>query len=898
MTCWHARSVADAARELGVDLTQGLSHVEAGRRLAQVGPNELLERGTKRPWRILWEQLTSTMVVILLVAAVASAAMGDLTDAVVILAILFLNALLGLAQEYRAEKAMAALKRLAVPHVQVLRDGAWGECSARAVVPGDVVRVEAGGRVPADARVIESASLRVQEAALTGESEPIEKVVGALSAESLPLGDRRSMIYLGTEVVFGRGQALVVGTGMSTELGRIAGLLQSVAREPTPLQKRMDQLGRRLAAAAVGLVGIIFVTGLLRGQDFKLMFLTAVSMAVAAIPEGLPAVVTIALALGAQRMLRRRALIRKLPAVETLGSVTIICSDKTGTLTQNRMTVSGLEVAGQRLDLDAPTGEARALVLAAGALCNDALLQTGSGTADGPAALGDPTEIALLVAAERFGLRKVDLERPLPRVAEWPFDAQRKRMTTLHAIDARTTDRAALRALVGVLGPVGGAGWCAVTKGAADGLVERASHVWDGEQVLALDAGGRSRIAAAQAGYARQGMRVLGVALRHWPERPASAGPEEVERDLIFLGLVAMIDPPRVEAAQAVATCRRAGIRPIMITGDHPLTASHIARALGIARDDRVLVGAEVEDLAPDALRAAAAEVSVFARVSPEHKLRIVQALQAGGQVVAMTGDGVNDAPALKQADIGVAMGITGTDVSKESADMVLQDDNFATIVAAVAEGRVIYDNIRKFIRYLLATNAAELWVMLLAPVVGLPLPLLPLQILWMNLVTDGLPALALGVEPAERQAMQRKPRPVREGILARGLGWYVVWMGLFMAVVSLWLGRHFWALGQAHWQSMLFTTLTLTQLANVLALRSERESFFTIGPLTNLPMLLAVGATAVLQVLLLYVPALQALFKTQPLTVPELALCLGLASLSFWVVEAAKWVRRRKPVS
>ena len=671
----------------------------------------------------------------------------------------------------------------------------------------------------------------------------------------------------------------------------------------------MDQLGHKLAIAAFVLVLVIFGAGLLQKNDLKLMFLTAVSMAVAAIPEGLPAVVTIALALGSQRMLRRHALIRKLPAVETLGSVTVVCSDKTGTLTQNRMTVTVLDAADERIDVvehlrgtrpvaqpgDAPAAvpedkPALAFLLAAGALCNDAALNPGAaaGTWEG---VGDPTEGALLVAAARLGLLKPDLDRALPRVAEVPFDSDRKRMTTIHRVDAATAPRAVRR----IVAAAGNREYVALTKGAADGLLDVSDRMWCRDHVEALDAAWRERVAGANARMADQGMRVLGVAMQSLAEPfPATGRADELERGLIFVGLVAMIDPPRPEVKQSVATCREAGIRTVMITGDHPLTAAYIARDLGILQGERVVTGAELEGLSPAALAAQVESVSVFARVSPEHKLNIVQALQEKGHVVAMTGDGVNDAPALRKADIGVAMGITGTDVSKEAGDMVLRDDNFATIVAAVEEGRVIYDNIRKFIKYLLATNSGELWVMLAAPLLGMPLPMLPLQILWMNLVTDGLPALALGVEPAERNVMRRRSYPVSESVFARGMGLYIIWIGALMALVSLGMGWWAWRAGHAHWQSMVFTTLTLAQLANVLALRSERESFFTIGPLSNKPLLAAVIVTTLLQLSILYVPFLQRTFKTQPLSWKELALSLGLASILFWAVELEKWIKRR----
>ncbi len=921
MRAWHTLDGLDVVRELNTDVQHGLSADEAARRLAAYGPNALVERGRKGPWRILWEQLTATLVVLLLAAATISLVLGDYKDAGAILAIVGLNAALGFVQEYRAERAIAALQRLAVPLVRVRRDGHVRLIAAHELVPGDVVLLEAGSLVPADCRILEAINLRVQEAALTGESEPVEKDPAPLPVAEVPLGDRRNMVYMGTAVAYGRGVAVVVATGMRTELGRIAELLQQVEHEPTPLQRRLDRLGRQLAGVALAIVAVIVAAGLLRGEDPRLMFLTAVGLAVAAVPEGLPAVVTITLTLGAQRMLRRRALIRKLPAVETLGSVTVICTDKTGTLTENRMTVTVLALPDRRVELagherrgnrlpapdtgtaPAPDGQpAVALVLAGGALCSDAVLEPGSGAP--LQVIGDPTEGALVVAAARFGLAKAALEARLPRMAELPFDPVRKRMTTVHAIDAVPAAQA---------GDMvdGNADWLATlrrafpemraivfTKGAVDGLLPVCSHIWVDGRPVPLDAAWRARIVQDHDRLAQQGMRVLGIAFKPVgavPEGLAGRALDTLEQELIFAGMVGMIDPPRPEAKSAVQRCREAGIRPVMVTGDHPLTAQQIARQLGIATDGHILTGQELNRIAAAELERAVEEVPVFARVSPEHKLRIVQALQAHGHIVAMTGDGVNDAPALKKADVGVAMGITGTDVAKEAADMVLLDDNFATIVAAVEEGRIIYDNIRKFIRYLLTTNSAEIWVMLLGPLLGLPLPLLPLQILWMNLVTDGLPALALGFEQAERDVMRRPPHPPGESIFARGLGRDVVWVGLLMSLLALGLGAWYWQSGRAEWQTVLFTTLTLSQLANVLAVRSERDSLFTIGFWSNWRLVAAVLLTVLVQLGLLYVPALQAIFGTVALPAGDLALTLVLSSMIFWIVEVQKWLLRSR---
>ncbi len=901
MADWYRKEANEVLSLLNSDAEAGLGLAEAQRRLAEHGPNELVERGLKSPWRILWEQFTELMVVILIVAAVISGALGDWKDTIAILAIVVLNAVLGFSQEFRAERAMAALKKLAVPTVKVRRDGHVVEISARELVPGDVVLLEAGDLVPADGRLLEAVNLRVEEAALTGESEPVEKHAQALDKPDLPIGDRVNMVYMGTVVTYGRGAAVITATGMDTELGRIADLIQTVEREPTPLQRRLEQLGKGLAVVALVIVGIVFVLGLLRGEDWQLMLLTAISMAVAAVPEGLPAVVTIALALGAQRMLKRQALIRKLPAVETLGSVTVICSDKTGTLTENRMTVTVLDVLGETQQVDTllergipvaeallqpgqqPSVRSLSLLVTAASLCNDANLEMVPG--DGYRAVGDPTEGALVVAAAKIGLLKADLDKRWPRVAEVPFTAERKRMTTVHQVGANPEQTKVP--------------WCcgdyvAFTKGAVDSLLEISDQVWAGDKAVPMTDDLRTRIEAANDHLASQGQRVLGVAFRPIDEVPNEADEASLEQKMIFIGLVGMIDPPRPEVREAVQTAREAGIRPVMITGDHPLTARQIAWELGIASDGNPLTGRELDQMSLDDLKHVVEDVTVYARVSPEHKLKIVQALQDRGHIVAMTGDGVNDAPALKRADIGVAMGITGTDVSKEAADMVLLDDNFATIVAAVKEGRTIYENIRKFIKYTLTSNAGEIWVMLLAPLVGMPLPLLPLQILWINLVTDGLPGLALGVEPPERDTMRRPPHHPQENIFGRGLGRHVAWVGLLMGLVSLGMGYWAWQAGWNHWQTMAFTTLTLSQMGHALAVRS-RESLFKVGLLSNRALLGAVMLTFVLQLAVIYVPFLQELFKTNALALDELLLSLGFSTVVFWGVELEKWLMRRE---
>ncbi len=912
-TIWHTLSGEDTLGRLGVRVEAGLSTSEAEARLREAGPNELVERGLKSPLLILWEQLTATMVVILIIAAIVAALVGETKSVIAILAIVILNAILGFVQEYRAERAMAALRRMAAPLVRVRREGRLMDVEARQLVPGDVILLEAGSIVPADARLIEAASLRVQEASLTGESLPVDKAPQALVDEHAPLGDRHNMLYMGTAVTYGRSMAVVVETGMRTELGRIAELIQGVAQEKTPLQKRMSQLGNVLAVAAFVIVGVVFGLGLLRGKAPAAMLLNAVAVAVAVVPEGLPAVVTIGLALGAQRMLRRRALIRKLPAVETLGSVTVIASDKTGTLTENRMTVKILDVAGNTADVievlrdghamvepgeqqvrfDAPE---QALLLAGGALCNDAVLERVAETPGEFTALGDPTEGALVVAAARFGLWKPTLDEVLPRVAEVPFSSERKRMTTIH----RPTDAAGngwLGAIKGVLEAHPGA-HMAFTKGAVDGLLAISEQVWVNGGAQPMTPEWRARIEEASNRLAQEGLRVLGIGFRPVASPPANGRWESVEDGLIFVGMVGMIDPPRGEVRDAVRVCKEAGIRPVMITGDHPLTAQAIAADLGIVSNGRVLTGLELAELSAEELRNVVEEVSVYARVAPEHKLNIVQALQQRGHVVAMTGDGVNDAPALRKADIGVAMGITGTPVSKEAADMVILDDNFATIVHAAEEGRTIYDNVRKFVKYILASNTGEVTILTLSQALGMPLPLTTLQILWMNLITDGLPALALSTERAEPDAMRRPPYAPTESIFARGMGRHILWVGAVMALVSLGLGLWAYLSGHPAWNTMMFVTMTLSQMGHALAVRSARESLFRVGVFSNRLLVVAVIVTVLLQLMVVYVPFFNDLFDTRPLSLADLAICLALSTAVFWAVEMEKLLIRRGVLS
>jgi P-type Ca2+ transporter type 2C len=898
---WHKAKTEKLLEEFKTDAT-GLSSVDVQARLAKYGLNELVEKGGRTPFQIFWSQPTETMVLILIAAAIVAAALGDTKDAIAIIAIVLLFAILGFVQEYRAERAMAALKQMAVPTVKVFRDGKLSEISVRELVPGDIVQLETGNLIPADLRLLESVNLQIQEAALTGESEAVNKFVDEIDRDDLPLGDRRNMAYLGTVVTGGRGRGLVVATAMETELGRIADLLQQVGEEQTPLQRRLDRLGKMLATVGIAFAALIFVIGILRGDDLRHMLLTAVSVAVAIVPEGLPAVVTITLALGSQSMLKRQALIRKLPAVETLGSVTVICSDKTGTLTENRMTVVVLDVAEHRLDLSEEvrkggivrmtktspqeTVSSIALSTIGGALCNDASILSLDDDKTFRT-LGDPTEGALLVAAARLDYWKESLDQSFPRIAEVPFDSERKRMTTVHSLAKHDPDL-----LVGLR--INGAKSLAFTKGSVDGLLEISSRVWVQGKFQEMDDNWRNRIQKANDEMAAKGMRVLGIGLRLLDDEPASVD-ATLESSLTFIGLFGMIDPPRPEVRDAIMNCATAGIRPVMITGDHPLTALEIARQLGINDNGRALTGIELEKLSFDELKERVEDVSVFARVSPEHKLKIVQALQERGHIVSMTGDGVNDAPALRRADIGVAMGITGTDVSKEAADLVLLDDNFATIVAAVGEGRTIYDNIRKFVRFSVAGNIGKVLVMLLAPFLGKPIPLLPLQLLWLNLLTDGLLGLGMGVEGPERDTMKRPPYSPKEDVFSRGGWWQVSWVGILIGALALGLGSYYFFNGRPEWQTMLFSFLAFAQVFQALASRSSNESLFKLGVFSN-PLLAVLALVVVaLQLAVLYIPFMSNFFNVAPLSAMDLLIAICVSSIVFFAMELEKVLMKNR---
>jgi Ca2+-transporting ATPase len=861
---WHTLESSRVVDALSSSAERGLLPDEAAERLAHEGPNEILEAKRRGPLRMFIAQFADAMVLVLIGAAIVAGVVGEPQDIAAIFAIVLLDAGLGFIQEYRAERAVAALKAMSALTARVRRGGRETAVPAADLVPGDVVLLEPGNVVPADLRLVEVKRLRIDEATLTGESLPVEKLTAAIPEPTLPLGDRRNMAYKATTVTYGRAVGVVVATGMRTELGRIATLLRHDVETRTPLQDRLGRFGRNLAVTVLALCAVIFIVGLLRGEPPTLMFMTALSLAVAAIPEALPAVVTMALALGARRMVREHALIRRLPAVETLGSVTFVCSDKTGTLTENRMVVAAVETDRQAMTLPMTqkADEAQTLLMQALALNNDA----APGAND--ELVGDPTETALYRTASAAGVDKAALLVSMPRLAEVPFSSDRARMTTVH----REND-----------------GIVAFTKGAPERVIPSCvdRRTADGiEPVVAVELlRDVERLAAS-------GLRVLAFAMRRLPALPHVL--EDLETEQTFLGFVGLLDPPRAEAARAVAECRSAGIQVVMITGDHRATALAIARRLGIAgHDDDAITGSELAAMPADDLDARVRKVRVYARVAPEDKIRIVSALQRRGEYVAMTGDGVNDAPALRRADIGVSMGRAGTDVAREASHMVLLDDNFATIVTAVREGRRVYDNVRRFIRYSLSTNSGEIWTLFLAPFIGLPLPLLPIHILWMNLVTDGLPGLALAAEPAEHDVMERPPRPPGESVFANGLWQHAVWVGLLMAGVAL--ATQTWAIhvGHAHWQSMTFTVLTLSQLGHVLAIRSERESLFRQGLLSNKPLAAAVGFTVTLQLCALYVPTLRAVFKTTPLSGSELAICVAAASTVFVAVEVEKFIRR-----
>jgi Ca2+-transporting ATPase len=893
----HAQSANAILVSLGSNEQDGLRSQQVVELRAQHGWNELASPPLEPLWRKFVGQFKDIVVWILIVAALVSGILGEWTDATAIVAIVLLNAILGFIQEEKAERSLAALQTLAAPLARVLREGKWQALKARELVPGDVIDLDAGDNVPADVRLLEAFSLRVQESALTGESVPVDKEAQAVLAPTAPLGERCNMAYLGTIVAAGKGRAVVVSTGMLTELGRIAGMLQTYEAEPTPLQRKLAQLGKVLVVVCLVLVAIVFAMELWHGDSLMRAFLLSVSLAVAAVPEGLPAVVTVSLALGLQRMVKRNALIRKLPSVETLGAVTVICSDKTGTLTRNEMTVREVLAGAEHFRVTgsgyAPRGDFRtldtqdqdepvdvaekpdlSLLLTIGARCNHAQIAP-SGEKEGLwQVVGDPTEGALIVAALKAEIQPLAKgERVLYEI---PFDSERKAMSVV------------LRS--------GGSGAVMYTKGAPEAILDRCVTERREGEIIPLTEVRRREIVQTNTEMAGRALRVLAFAYRAWPNDAA----QFAETDLVFVGLAGMIDPPRDEVKQSVATCRAAGIRPIMITGDHPATAAAIARELGIATDsDRIVAGSELESMSDQELEEQVERIAVYARVTAEHKLRVVRAWKSRGQVVAMTGDGVNDAPAVKAADIGIAMGASGTDVTRETASMILLDDNFASIVGAVEEGRAIYDNIQKFLTYLLSCNVGEMLLMLVASLLGWPAPLLPVQLLWINLVTDGLPALALGLEPPEPGVMNRPPRPPRESMLSLGLGATVILQGILLAVVGLTAFGVVFTMhpeDEVRARTMAFCVVVYGELFRALAARSRQWTFIQLGPFTNPYLFGAVAISGLLQVSVVLVPFVRPVFETVAHPLWEWMLLFVLALTPVTVIELTKLVRQRWP--
>jgi P-type Ca2+ transporter type 2C len=909
-TPWHNLDIESTLNKLATDPDRGLTIEQVKQRQVQYGLNELKETAGRTKWEILIAQFANIMLIMLIVVAIISGVMDFLDlqagkakgipfkDTLAIVSIVVLNGILGYLQEARAEEALAALKKMSTPRVKVVRDGQTQEIDGKELVPGDIMFLEGGVQPAADGRLIAASNLQIREAALTGEAEAVNKKPGAILAPDVTIGDRINLVYQGTETILGRGTAVVTQTGMQTEIGKIADMLQQVEQEDTPLKQRIEQLGNVLVSGSLILVAIVVIGGTIADwmshgkfnvEFFKELVEVSLSMAVAVVPEGLPAVITVTLALGTQRMVKRQALIRKLPAVETLGSVTTICSDKTGTLTQNKMVVQQIETLNQSVNVTGegynPQGEflvdGQSIdtniypelngLLFACVLCNDAELQFRDNEWQ---ILGDPTEGALVVAAGKAAVDRDANHRQFPRVDELPFDSDRQRMSVVCEQPN---------------------GYFIYLKGSAERILERCNYVQVGDEAVPLTASDRQKIRDTNDRMASQGLRVLGLSYHTSPRQPQG----DWEEDSIWLGLIGMLDAARPEVKDAVAKCRTAGIRPVMITGDHPLTAKAIAQFLGIAQPgDRVVTGVELAQTNQEQLEEMVGEVSVYARVAPEHKLRIVQALQKRDQFVAMTGDGVNDAPAIKQADIGIAMGITGTDVSKEASDMVLLDDNFATIVAATEEGRVVYSNIRRFIKYILGSNIGEVLTIAAAPLLGMGgVPLTPLQILWMNLVTDGLPALALAVEPADPLVMQRPPASTKESIFARGMGSYMVRIGLIFAILSIVMMKWAYDYTQApgyggnpdEWKTMVFTTLCLAQMGHALAVRSSNQLLIEMNLFSNPFLLWAVVVTTALQLALVYFPPFQSFFGTQPLSGLGLAVCVGFSMLMLVWIEAEK---------
>ena len=898
----HGKPIEELVSGFQTHLERGLTRQEAQERLGKFGPNELTERPRPGFFALLWDQFNNYLVIILIIAALVSLALGEYVDSIAIMFIVVLNAVVGVIQESKAEQALAALKKMSAPNAQVIRDGHQITIQGREIVGGDIVLLEAGNYVPADLRLVESVNLKIEEASLTGESVPVEKKAAVVLDKDIPLGDRKNTAFMGTLITYGRGKGLVTGTGMNTQIGLIAEMIQSFEAEDTPLQKKLEHLGKVLGTACLAICALVFVYGLFRDthladalnsgflnyleaekKDIINLFMTAVSLAIAAVPEGLPAIVTICLALGMQRMIKHHALIRKLPAVETLGCATVVCSDKTGTLTQNQMTVVQGWAGGKRFRITgegySPNGEffagtepfdprtdPDATLLFHGALvCNDAKLEERSDE-EGKRSwqiIGDPTEGAMVVAAAKSGYRRGELEKALPRIQEIPFDSDRKRMATIHSHDGGEA-----RASVSGFSypPV-----FAFVKGAPDVILDLCGDRLESGQAVGLTEDTRKAILEQNRDMAGNALRVLAVAYRPLQEVPAVVSPETVEKDLIFIGLLGMIDPPRPEVVEAIKVANGAGLKSVMVTGDYKDTAEAIARDIGLLTPGGlVLTGPEIEKLSDEELAAKTDKLDVCCRVSPQHKTRIVDAFKARGHVVAMTGDGVNDAPALKRANIGVAMGITGTDVAKQTADMVLTDDNFASIVAAIEQGRIIYSNIRKFVYFLLACNVGEILIIFTAMLVGMPIPLRPVQLLWLNLVSDGAPALALGLEKGDPDIMKHPPRSPKEPIINRDMAIGIGVIGVvdaiaILTVFYLALQRYPGHLEAA--QTMAFVALCTSEMIRAFTARSEYHSVFSIGVFSNRWMIWAVGVSFLLVLMVVYVPFLRPFFDTVPLT-------------------------------
>ena len=891
----YQQSIDEVVQYSKTDLKIGLSSPEVKKRLDEVGPNQLEEKKGRTPWDMFLGQFKDVLVLILLISALVSFILGEVSDAVVIAIILILNATLGVVQEYKAEKSLAALKKMTTPNALVIRDGKQAKIEATQLVPGDIVLLESGDHIPADLRLSMVTNLKIQEAVLTGESVPVEKTAEIIDKDNISTGDQDTgdqdnMAFMGTAVISGRGRGIVVATGMKTEMGQIAGMLEEQKQEDTPLQKKLNQVGKKLGLIILIVVGLVVLLGYLRGIEFFEMFLIGISLAVAAVPEGLPAVVTVVLALGVQRMIKKHVIVRRLPAVETLGATTVICSDKTGTLTQNQMTVRKLVLSEKKIEVEGegyrPVGKFYqteqeiqvqtdpdlSLLLRGAVLCNNAELQKNNENNQWEI-IGDPTEGALVVTAAKAGYDKKKLEEDYPRVKEFPFDSDRKQMSTLH----QTPDGSQI----------------IFVKGAPDQVISFCTYYQKNGRKEEMGESIKNKVLAQNKELAVEALRVLAIAYRLVDKENLDEIKEikDAEKELIFLGLIAMIDPPRKEAIESVKTCLRAGIHPIMITGDYSLTAKAIASELGIYHSgDRIITGEELEKMSQSELEEAVGNTTIFARVSPRHKRRIVSALQKNKQVVAMTGDGVNDAPALKESDIGIAMGITGTDVTKEASDMILTDDNFASIVAAVEEGRKIYQNIKKFIHYLISCNLGEIVTIAGAIFIGLPYPLIPIQILWVNLATDGLPALALGLDPAEKDIMQIPPRDPNKGIFSGKMGFNIFSQGIFIGLLSLsafYIGISFYSLEIA--RTMAFATLSFSQLSQSLNSRSQKFSIFRIGLFTNLYLIMAIFISGLLQFLVMVIPSLQVIFKTVPLTLNQWWIVIILSFAPILYVELLK---------